>query len=101
MSPWAKEFTTRVLSIMRYCYLPLPESTNEEEWVGDADSGGMRDYLVSLMYDQRKKCFKQGYAIGAHEAFKTINTSKELVFNIDDAMLGAERAWATFEKDNE
>ena len=88
----------KILGALRFCYLPLPAEVNEEEWRGDAESGGAKDYVVSLFYDEIKKAYMEGYAAGAIDtvlAIKEIPT-EDLVFNEADNKIGAERrflAW--------
>ena len=106
MRAWESKLTTRILSVMRYCYLPLPEKVNEEEWYGGHeknDLGGMQDYLVSLVYDIRKKTYKDAYVKGAFLGWESLSpeVKEGLVFNLEDAMLGSERAWAIYDKDDE
>lgn len=98
MSQWRDEIPKKVLASMRYCYSPLPTEVNEEEWLGDADSGGARDYLVSLVYNERKRNFIAGYLAGALAVWEA-NPVPDKVFSIEDASIGAERAWLKREHD--
>lgn len=98
-SQWRDEIPKKVLASMRYCYMPLPSEVNEEEWLGDAESGGARDYLVSLVYNERKKNFIAGYLAGAMAVWEA-NPVAGKVFSIEDASIGAERAWILKERED-
>jgi hypothetical protein len=103
VNPWKLDITKKILATMRYCYTPLPVEVNEEEWRGDAEAGGVKDYIISLVYDQRKKTYKDGYLEGAMAAWAAATegylTKSEMQFSPDDAKIGAERAWTKYDKE--
>lgn len=91
----------KILAALKYCYLPIPTEVNEEEWRGDAEAGGARDYVVSLFHDEMKRAYMHGYAAGAIAAIVDIKTapSDDLEFNEADNKIGAERSFQKWLKD--
>ena len=102
MRKWKDELTNKVVSVMRYCYKPLPATTDAEEWE-DA-----KDYIISLVRDQIKKSFMDGYQVGAKVTFDDMSeymesdpTYQTVGFSLDDCKLGSEKAFNKYEKENE
>jgi len=90
----------KILAALKYCYLPIPTEVNEEEWRGDAETGGAKDYVVSLFHDEMKKAYMQGYAQGAIASILAIKEipSDDLEFNKADNKIGAERSFLSWLK---
>ena len=99
---------TEILGVMRYCYKSIdgsPAIIAITEWEGEADDPGVKQYIKSLFFDERKRGFLAGFLAGSSNCFNDvilhINVPKDKVLEWveTDAKIGAERAFQVWEKE--
>ena len=88
----------KILGAMRYCYLPLSTEVNEEEWRGDAESGGAKDYIISLFHDEIKKAYRIGYKAGTIRAVASLARTPDDANVLSDCEIYSERDFQEWQK---
>lgn len=96
-----KDLPEQILATMRYCFdmEGIFPNVNRLEWEGHDDMPGAKDFIVSLIRDEIKKAYADGYIKGA---MSTINFLKdEYVFCVEDAKIGCERNFQEYERNEQ
>ena len=96
-----EDFTTKVLACMRCVYgVGSLAPILEDEWLGDEESLGAKDYIQSLLRSEIKKAYMSGFVNGGVYTFSSMQEladKNDLEFSDDDAKIGAERGFLEWE----
>jgi hypothetical protein len=92
-----------VRSGIKYCFKPVDGKYPEIDWEeleGDKDSGGFLDILISMVNDERRKAFFNGYYLGASDVAHDLGEIAGKEFDVDKDLntQGAWRNWEVMEK---